>query len=165
MNRKSKFYCYIKHKHFSKNQVDIMKIGIKTSTVDIVDKFTSSTDDPDIFRLVRISMRSKLLMHDLFNFLNASLSPVFLFLSPRLDEAWTLVSGDCTWVHNVNCVQSDACYLLSPLEGVVVAWHIGHDGTLVRFGGVDQIWNIPSPHYFYSILFNICFKHRWEDFS
>lgn len=30
-------------------------------------------------------------------------------------------------------------YLLSTLEGMIVARHIGHDGTLIRLGRVDQI--------------------------
>jgi hypothetical protein len=44
-------------------------------------------------------------------------------------------------------------YLLSTLEGMIVARHIGHDGTLIRLGRVDQIWNMPNLSHHVKTLF------------
>lgn len=52
-------------------------------------------------------------------------------------QSMLLIVGLCL-KHNV-ITASPTDYLLSTLEGMIVARHIGHDGTFIWLGRVDQI--------------------------
>lgn len=53
--------------------------------------------------------------------------------------------------------------LLGALEGVIVARHVGHDGSFVRLGCIDQIFTI-SPKEFKKKCSKIVFKDRKKIF-
>lgn len=48
----------------------------------------------------------------------------------------------------VGPIQSDtlSLYLLGSSESVIEAGHVGHDGSFIWFGGVDDIWEPETEH-------------------